>query len=81
MAPRAATGDGYRKWQTIAGEGRMADQAFKYQEKVLGDGSAVILNENGVIEAYDAAGNPTRTLAPTDPEWKAEASAFDLTPQ
>jgi len=59
----------------------MADQAFKYQEKVLGDGSAVILNENGVIEAYDASGNPTSTCAPTDPEWQTLASAFDLTPQ
>jgi hypothetical protein len=58
----------------------MADQVFKYQEKVLGDGSAVILNENGVIEAYDAAGNPIKTCAPDDPEWKAQAAAFDLAP-
>jgi hypothetical protein len=58
----------------------MADAAYKYQEKVLGDGSAVILNENGVVEAYDAAGNPVKTVAPGDPEWKNEAAIFDLTP-
>jgi hypothetical protein len=58
----------------------MGDQTYKYQEMVLGDGSAVILNENGVIEAYDASGNPTRTVAPGDPEWKTEAAVFDLAP-
>jgi hypothetical protein len=59
----------------------MADQTYKYQEMVLGDGSAVILNENGVIEAYDAAGNPTQTYSPGDPEWKAKAAVFDLGPK
>jgi hypothetical protein len=58
----------------------MADQVYKYQEMVLGDGSAVILNENGVIEAFDAQGNPLKSLAPSDPDWKKEAARFDLTP-
>lgn len=58
----------------------MGEQVFKYQEKVLDDGSAVILNETGVIEAYDAAGNPTMTCAPSDAEWKTQAAAFDLAP-
>jgi hypothetical protein len=56
----------------------MAGEAYKYQEIVLGDGSAVVLNENGVIEAYDSAGNPTKTCQPGDPEWKAQAAPFDL---
>lgn len=59
----------------------MGDQPFKYQEKVLGDGSAVILNENGVIEAYDASGNQSGTCAPGEPDWTAQASIFDLTPK
>ena len=58
----------------------MSDQVFKYQEKVLGDGSAVILNENGVIETYDAAGNLSKTYAPSDPDWKTQAAVFDLAP-
>jgi hypothetical protein len=58
----------------------MADQLYKYQEMVLGDGSAVILNENGVIEGYDAEGNLLKTLAPGDPEWRAQAAGFDLSP-
>jgi hypothetical protein len=59
----------------------MADQVFKYQEQVLADGSADILNENGVVEAYDAAANPTKTINPRDPEWQAQAAVFDLTPK
>jgi hypothetical protein len=56
----------------------VGDQTYKYQEKVLGDGSAIILNENGVIEAYDSSGNPTTTCSPSDPDWRAQAAAFDL---
>ncbi|HEX7490531.1 MAG TPA: hypothetical protein VF337_02380 [Candidatus Limnocylindrales bacterium] len=59
----------------------MVDQACKYQERVLADGSAIILNENGVIEAYDSSGNPTTTCAPSDPGWKTQATAFDLAPK
>lgn len=59
----------------------MSPEALKYQEKVLSDGSAVILNENGVIEAYDAAGNLLKTYAPADPEWKTQAAVFDLAPK
>jgi hypothetical protein len=59
----------------------MSDQAFMYQEKVLADGSAVILNENGVIEAYDASGNPAGTCTPGDPDWASKASVFDLAPK
>jgi hypothetical protein len=44
----------------------------------IADGSAVILNENGVIESYDAEGNLTRTCAPGDPDWKAQAARFDI---
>jgi len=58
----------------------MADQVYKYQEQVLGDGSAVILNENGIIESYDADGNLARTCAPGDPDWKAQAAHFDISP-
>ena len=50
----------------------MADQVFKYQEQVLADGSAVILN---------AADNPTKTINPGDPEWQAQAAVFYLTPK
>jgi hypothetical protein len=56
----------------------MADQSFKYQEKVLADGSAVILNENGTIEAYDAEGNLVKTYAPGDPDWKTQAAVFEM---
>ena len=56
----------------------MANQLYEYQEKVLGDGSAVILIENGVVEAYDAEGNLVNTYAPGDPEWKAQVAGFDL---
>jgi hypothetical protein len=59
----------------------MADQEYKYQEQVLADGSAVILNENGVIEAYDADGNPTGTIKPGDPQWQAKSAGFDLSPK
>jgi hypothetical protein len=59
----------------------MSDQVFKYQERVLDDGSAVILNESGVIEAYDAAGTLSKTYSPGDPEWKTQAAGFDLTPK
>jgi lipopolysaccharide assembly outer membrane protein LptD (OstA) len=59
----------------------VGDRQFKYQEKVLGDGSAVILNENGVIEAYDASGNPTTTCAPDDADWSVQAAVFDLAPK
>jgi hypothetical protein len=56
------------------------EHAFKYQEKVLADGSAVILNENGVIEAYDADGNLSKTCAPGDPDWQSQAANFELAP-
>jgi hypothetical protein len=56
----------------------MADQGFRYQEKVLPDGSAVILNENGVIEVYDASGNLVATYPPSDPAWKTQAAVFDI---
>jgi hypothetical protein len=41
----------------------------------------VRLNENGVIEAYDAAGNPTKNCAPDDPYWKVQATIFDPAPR
>lgn len=54
---------------------------YKYQEAVLPDGSAIILNENGTIEAYDASGNLIGTYSPGDAEWQARATQFDLTPK
>jgi hypothetical protein len=58
----------------------MAEQVYKYQEEVRGDGSAVILNENGVIETYDASGNLVGSCAPGDPEWKTVGASLDLSP-
>jgi hypothetical protein len=54
---------------------------FKHRELDLADGGKLILKADGSISLVDAAGAPTQTWDPADPDWASHAIRFGLFPQ
>lgn len=54
---------------------------FKHRELDLADGGKLVLRTDGSISQVDAAGAPTQTWDPADPDWASHAIRFGLFPQ
>lgn len=54
---------------------------FRHRELDLGDGGKLVLRADGSISQVDAAGAPTHTWSPVDPDWASHAIRFGLFPQ